>query len=116
MSKKSKKPTKASKNQPQHRHGEYNGVMGKGSFTKKGDKFVCVECSAELDALPEEWVKANPEGAKLLLKGQKNEGPKNPVMVEAGKKAWITRKANLEKAKTQEQSRASKKSSAKNAA
>jgi hypothetical protein len=115
LSKKSKKPAKAS--QPPHVHGEYNGVMGKGSFTKKGDRYICVECGTELDALPEEWVKANPEGAKLLLKGQKNEGPKNPVMVEAGKKAWKTRKENQEKAKaSSEQGKSSKKSSPKNAA
>ena len=96
MSKEKKKKNKV----PDHICGSYNGVMGKGSFTKKGEKFQCLECGAELDALPEEWVKANPEGAKLLLKGQKHENhKKSPIMVEAGKKAWITRKTNLEKAK-----------------
>lgn len=29
---------------PHHTCGSYNGVMGKGSFTKKGDLFACLEC------------------------------------------------------------------------
>jgi hypothetical protein len=77
-----------------HICGSYNNVMGKGSFTKIGEKFQCLECSEVFEALPEEWIKANPASAKLLLKGQKNEGPKSPIMVEAGKKAWETRRKN----------------------
>jgi len=81
----------------EHKHGEYNGIMGKGSFTKIGDKFQCLECGA-IVSLPDEWVKANPEAAKLLLKGQRKDGPKDPVMIEAGKKAWKTRRENQKKA------------------
>jgi len=96
LSKQNKKTKPKKEAQPVHVCGEFNGVMGKGSFTKKGDKFACVECGKELGTLPEVWVKANPEGAKLLLKGQKNSGPKDPKMVEAGKKAWATRRKKQE--------------------
>jgi len=95
LSKQNKKTKPKKEAQPVHVCGEFNGVMGKGSFTKKGDKFACVECGKELGTLPEVWVKANPEGAKLL-KGQKNSGPKDPKMVEAGKKAWATRRKKQE--------------------
>ena len=99
------------KNEFEHLCGAYNGVMGKGSFTKTGDQFVCLECGKTIPALPEVWVKANPEGARLLLKGQKNEGPKDPVMIEAGKKSWETRRKNAEAKASQ-----SKKSLKKNVA
>ena len=85
------------KSKVEHKHGAYNGVMGKGSFTKVGDKFQCVECNAFLTELPKEWIEANPEGARLLLKGQRNTGPKSAVMVEAGKKSWETRRKNAKK-------------------
>ena len=99
------------KNESEHLCGAYNGVMGKGSFTKTGDQFVCLECGKTMPTLPEAWVKTNPEGARLLLKGQKSEGPKNPVMIEAGKKSWETRRKNAEAKAAQ-----SKKSSKKNVA
>lgn len=93
-----KTPLKEPQEQEQeHQHGTYNGVMGKGSFTKKGDKFQCLECAELLDTLPEEWVKANPDGARLLLKGQTKDGPKDPKMQEAGRKAWATRRKNKAK-------------------
>lgn len=111
---KATQPKKPAEENP-HKCGEYNAVMGKGSFTKIGDRFSCLECGAELDALPEEWVKANPEGAKLLLKGQKNENhTKSPIMVEAGKKAWRTRLEHQNQRKAEAQS--SKSFSPKNAA
>lgn len=80
-----------------HKHGEYNGVMGRGSFTKVMGKFCCLECGTLLDQLPEDWVKANPDGTRLLLKGQSKNGPKDPKMQEAGRKAWETRRANQAK-------------------
>lgn len=95
-SKTKKKPEKAKA----HVCGAINGVMGKGAFSKEGDKYRCVECGKVLTELPQGYMvalkKLSPKRATLLEKGAKRDkdAAKNPVMVEAGKKAWITRRAN----------------------
>jgi hypothetical protein len=42
--------------EPLHVCGEINGVMGKGAFSKEGDKFRCVECGKPHDELPERYL------------------------------------------------------------
>jgi len=109
MSKEKPKPEKASssskKNEkegkkPQHVCGEINGVMGKGAFSKEGDKVRCVECGKLHDKLPEGYMtalkKLSPKKAALLEKGGKHKttGPEHEKWKKAGQKAWETRRAN----------------------
>jgi len=109
MSKTKPKPEKASssskKNEkegkkPQHVCGEINGVMGKGAFSKEGDKVRCVECGKLHDKLPEGYMaalkKLSSKRAALLEKGGKHKttGPEHEKWKKAGQNAWETRRAN----------------------
>jgi hypothetical protein len=90
---------------PLHVCGEINGVMGKGAFSKEGDKFRCVECGKLHHALPEGYLaalkKLSPKRAALLEKGSRNKttGAEYEKWKMAGQKAWETRRANEAKAK-----------------
>jgi len=83
-----------------HVCGAINDVMGKGAFSKEGDKFRCVECGKLHDKLPEEYMEAlkklSPKKAALLEKGGKHEttGAEYEKWKKAGQKAWETRRAN----------------------
>lgn len=108
MSKDKPKPEKASssskKNEKEgknpHVCGAINDVMGKGAFSKEGDKFRCVECGKLHDRLPEGYMEAlkklSPRKAALLEKGGRHEttGPEYEKWKKAGQKAWETRRAN----------------------
>jgi hypothetical protein len=90
---------------PLHVCGEINGVMGKGAFSKEGDKFRCVECGKLHVELPEGYLvalkKLSPKRAALLEKGNRNKttGAEYAKWKKAGQKAWETRRANETKAK-----------------
>jgi len=113
MGNKKTKPGKASstnrKNEnvekPLHVCIEINGVMGKGAFSKEGDKFRCVECGELHDKLPERYLpalkKLSPKRAALLEKGSRNKttGAEYEKWKKAGQKAWETRRANETKPK-----------------
>jgi hypothetical protein len=97
------KPTSEQKNEEKktpHVCGVINGVMGKGAFTKQGQKWLCVECGKACDKLPEGYLEAkkklNPKSAALLEKGSRNKttGKEHDKWSEAGRKAWETRRAN----------------------
>jgi len=104
----SSKKNKKVEKKPVHVCGAINGVMGKGAFSKEGDKFRCVECGKVHDKIPEGYMaalkKLSPKKAALLEKGAKKnkDAAKNPIMVEAGKKSWKTRREN-EAAKNKKQ-------------
>ena len=99
----SKKNEKEGKNP--HVCGVINDVMGKGAFSKEGDKFRCVECGRLHDRLPEGYLSAlkklSPKRAALLEKGIRNKtsGVEHDKWSAAGHKAWETRRANEAKAK-----------------
>ena len=109
MSKEKPKPEKASslsnKNEKEgknpHVCGAINDVMGKGAFSKEGDKFRCVECGKLHDKLPEGYMEAlrklSSKKAALLEKGGKHEttGPEYEKWKKAGQEAWETRRANM---------------------
>jgi hypothetical protein len=113
MSKDKPEPEKASssseKNEKEgknpHVCGAINDVMGKGAFSKEGDKFRCVECGKLHDELPEGYLgalkKLSPKRAALLEKGIRNKttGAEYEKWKKAGQKAWETRRANGAKAK-----------------
>jgi hypothetical protein len=83
-----------------HVCGAINGVMGKGAFSKEGDKFRCVECGKVQDKLPEGYLpalkKLSPKRAALLEKGEKHQttGAEHEKWKKAGEKAWVTRRKN----------------------
>jgi hypothetical protein len=100
----SKKDGKEGK-KPPHVCGEINGVIGKGAFSKEGDKFRCVECGKVHTELPEGYMtalrKLSPKKAALLEKGLRNKtsGAEHAKWSAAGHKAWDTRLRNQAAAK-----------------
>jgi len=88
-----------------HVCGAINNVMGKGAFSKEGDKFRCVECGKLHDKLPEGYLptlkQLSPKRAALWEKGSRNKttGDEYEKWKKAGQKAWETRRANETKAK-----------------
>jgi len=100
------KPKKASSSSKKTKEGEkqkhvcgtINGVFGKGAFSREGNKLICVECGQAHTKYPEGYLdakkKLNPKVAALLEKGVKHKttGEEHDKWVEAGKKAWKTRR------------------------